>query len=377
MFSGLLPPLERTMTVETIAFHITDRCQLNCDHCLRDPGLKSLDIDVELVRNTLVDARRLYGATETSFTGGEPTLHPRFLELVDAAVDTGYRWRMVSNGERFPRVLASLQAEPKRLKALSAFNFSLDGASETTHDMIRGKGSYRTVLGAVSLAVAHEFPVVLQLTVTRANLDEIEEFALLAAQLGAKRVTFGSMQPSGTFHDWSLGLKFYEFARVVERIQRLSEILTIEVSGDEGFNLVQPMFMCESFLNNTLHIDPSGNLNLCCRYSGIPAGGDDAAALANLNEVSLADAHSAMIRVSANTITARLQALDRGLEDAWDQSPCNFCFKCHGKPHWTAAGPTGPSADRPRWRGAWEPEADKQEAAAARKLELEREGSER
>lgn len=365
------------MTVDTIAFHITDRCQLNCDHCLRDPGLKSIDIDVDLVRDILVEAQRLYGSKETSFTGGEPTLHPRFLDLVDVAVDAGYRWRMVSNGERFPRVLAALQAEPKRLGALSAFNFSLDGATEATHDLVRGKGSYRTVLGAVSLAVAHELPVVLQLTVTRANLDEIEEFALLGAQLGAARVTFGSLQPNGTFHDWSLGLKHDEFVRVVERIQRLSEILTIEVSGDEGFNLIQPMFMCESFLNSTLHFDYGGNLNLCCRYSGIPAGGDDAAEIANLNEVSLAEAHAAMIRTSADTITARLKLLDEGIEDPWDQSPCNFCFKCHGKPHWTSNGPVGPSADRPRWRGAWEPEPEKQQAAEARKTELQQDSGER
>ncbi len=129
------------MTVETIAFHITDRCQLNCDHCLRDPGLKSLDIDVALVAKVLGDAKRLYGASETSFTGGEPTLHPNFVDLIDVAVDLGYRWRMVSNGERFPRVLAALQVEPKRLEALSAFNFSLDGATEATHDLVRGRAA--------------------------------------------------------------------------------------------------------------------------------------------------------------------------------------------------------------------------------------------
>ena len=358
------------MTVKTIAFHVTDRCQLNCDHCLRDPGLKSLDIDVALVARVLAEAKRLYGSTETSFTVGEPTLHPQFIDLVDTAVAHGYRWRMVSNAERFPRVLASLQAVPARLEALSAFNFSLDGATEATHDLVRGKGSYRTVLGAVSLAVAHEFPVVLQLTVTRANVDELEEFALLGAQLGARRVTFGSLQPNGTFHDWALGLKYDEFVRVVERIQRLSEILAIEVSGDEGFNIVQPMFMCDSFLNQTLHIDPSGTLNLCCRYSGIPSGGDDAAEIANVNEVSLAEAHAGMVRASAQTMAARLRALDEGLSDPWDQSPCNFCFKCHGKPHWTAAGPVGPTAGRERWRGAWKPTDEKQEKAELLKTEL-------
>ena len=28
------------MAVDRLIFHLTDRCQLNCDHCLRDPGAK-------------------------------------------------------------------------------------------------------------------------------------------------------------------------------------------------------------------------------------------------------------------------------------------------------------------------------------------------
>ena len=41
------------MSATWIAFHITDRCQLNCDHCLRDPGQKALDIELSLVERVL------------------------------------------------------------------------------------------------------------------------------------------------------------------------------------------------------------------------------------------------------------------------------------------------------------------------------------
>lgn len=359
------------MSVYWIAFHITDRCQLNCDHCLRDPGLKAQDIDVELVDRVLADARRVYDPQEVGLTGGEPTLHPRFYDIVDRVVAHGYRWHMVSNGERFAHVLAALDQDPRRLEAMSSIAFSLDGAEEETHDAIRGEGSYRTVMAAISLAMMRGIPVVLQMTPNRRNVDEIEAFGFLAAQLGAGRVMYSALQATGTLLDYNLYLDFAEHRRVAERIQRLDAILSIPVTADDGFHVDEPFYMCDAISNRTLHIDPAGNLNLCCRYSGIPAGGDDAESLANLGETSLAAAHSEMIRASAETLRARAAALDAGLESQWDRNPCNFCFKVHGKPHWGDQGPLGPRAARQRWRGAWAPDEAKVAEAEARRAALE------
>lgn len=364
------------MSVYWIAFHITDRCQLNCDHCLRDPGLKPKDIDVELVDRVLRDARRVYDPHEVGLTGGEPTLHPRFFEIVDAAVRHGYRWHMVSNGERFPHVLAALESVPARMDAMSSIAFSLDGAEEKTHDAIRGEGSFRTVMAAISLAILREIPVVLQMTPNRRNVAELEAFAFLAAQLGATRVMFSALQATGTLLDYSLFLSFEEHRRVAERIRRLDEILAIPVSADDGFNIDQPFYICDAIASRTLHIDPDGHLNLCCRYSGVPAGGDEAADLADVGSVSLASAHAEMLRVGADTLRARAAALDAGLESPWDRNPCNFCFKVHGKPHWRETGSVGPRAARQRWRGAWAPDAAKIAEAEARRRALEPDATE-
>ena len=358
------------MAVHWIAFHITDRCQLNCDHCLRDPGKHAKDIDVALVDRVLGEARRVYDPQEVAITGGEPTLHPQFYDIVDSAVRHGYTWHIVSNGERFPQVLAKLDEDPRRLAAANSISFSLDGAKEATHDAIRGAGSYKTVMAAVSLAVMRDIPVVLQMTPNRRNVDEIEEFAFLAAQLGAARVMYSALQSTGTLLDWSLYLPFSTHERILHRIRRLDAVLSIPVSADDGFQVDQPFFMCDALSNETLHIDPDGNLNLCCRYSGVPAGGDNAAALANLNEVSLAEAHQQMIQASAATMIARSKALSEGLETQWDRNPCNHCFKTHGKPHWSDAGPVGPKANRERWRGAWTPDEQKVKEAEARRAEI-------
>src|SRR4051812_5153436 len=139
---------------QRIGIHLTDRCQLDCDHCSRDPGDQPLDLPVELLPALLRDARDVYGLRHVSFTGGEPTLHPRFLDMLDMVAAEGAEWDMVTNGRRFARLLARCDERPARRASLRSVSFSLDGATEACHDAIRGEGSYREVLASVAVALA-------------------------------------------------------------------------------------------------------------------------------------------------------------------------------------------------------------------------------
>src|SRR5450432_834852 len=134
------------MAVEWLAFHLTDRCQLDCQHCLRDPERAPKDLALATIKQALSEGRRIYNSGHAAFTGGEPTLHPQFREVVDAAIDTGYTWHVVSNGRRLPWLLQLFRERPLRRERLTSITFSLDGADEATHDSIRGPGSYREVM---------------------------------------------------------------------------------------------------------------------------------------------------------------------------------------------------------------------------------------
>ena len=114
------------MTGQRISFHVTDRCQLNCDHCLRDPGKQPVDLDLKVIDSALEQAHAVYGVQHAALTGGEPTLHPQFEQIVDAIVDRGLTWHMVTNGARFDRVALRLSERPARLAKLKMLNLSLD-----------------------------------------------------------------------------------------------------------------------------------------------------------------------------------------------------------------------------------------------------------
>src|SRR5262245_48967500 len=116
------------MAVAVIGFHLTDRCQLDCQHCLRDPAAKPRDIPLAILQKVLVEAKAVYSAAQVALTGGEPLLHPEFEAILDAIVASDLRWHLVTNGKRFSRLLELMKRVPARRERLTAVNFSLDGA---------------------------------------------------------------------------------------------------------------------------------------------------------------------------------------------------------------------------------------------------------
>src|SRR5262245_50431373 len=138
-----------------LAFHLTDRCQLDCQHCLRDPDQKPKDLPLPIVRKVLAEAKAIYRSGQVALTGGEPTLHPDIDGVLDAIVEHDFTWHIVTNAKRFPAFFQRQKAAPERLARLTAVNFSLDGADEVTHDAIRGAGSYREVMLGATVCAAH------------------------------------------------------------------------------------------------------------------------------------------------------------------------------------------------------------------------------
>jgi MoaA/NifB/PqqE/SkfB family radical SAM enzyme len=345
------------MALQRLTFHITDRCQLNCDHCLRDPDATAKDLDLPLIISVLDQARALFDTKHVGLTGGEPALHPKFFEIVDAIVDRGYTWHVVSNGERFERTLQKLSERPVRLAQMKLLNFSLDGANRETHDAIREQGSFRNVLQAVSLCRAREIPFLLQITLNARNVEQIEEMALLASQLGAERLAYNFTQPTGTFLDRSLHLPPSEWKRALDRINRVRTTFKIAVVHSEIAPHDEPFHMCEMWRQEHLHVDPSGQLNLCCQHAGVPARGELSDVAGDLHHMSLAQAHLRFTEIVNRTVEARLELLASGIRlDEWDRNfSCNWCLKRFGKPHWVDGGTDGPEAARARWRGGWAP----------------------
>lgn len=125
---------------ETISLFLTRRCNLKCGMCgqwgergvFKNYSAETLQQQLDLATiNRLLKECRSYKPTITLF-GGEPMLHPEWLEIVRSAKQNGLRCNIVTNA-----VLLRQHAEEIVDSGLDEIIFSLDGPEEI-HDQSRG-----------------------------------------------------------------------------------------------------------------------------------------------------------------------------------------------------------------------------------------------
>ncbi|MFZ2040349.1 MAG: radical SAM protein, partial [Desulfobacterales bacterium] len=121
--------------------------------------------------------------TNVIFLGGEPTLHPDLAQAVQSARRLGYQSVTIdTNGYLFHDILARVTPAE-----VDYFSFSLDGASAPTNDRIRGAGSYAACTAGIRSAAAAGFATSVIFTVSRDNLDELQQMPPLLQTLGVER----------------------------------------------------------------------------------------------------------------------------------------------------------------------------------------------
>lgn len=83
--------------------NLTNRCNLACKWCIcaNHTGLVSLDTEA-YITNFLPDFRRMGGKAITLSGGGEPTLHPDFIQFVTRTYGIGLDVGLMTNGTYLP-----------------------------------------------------------------------------------------------------------------------------------------------------------------------------------------------------------------------------------------------------------------------------------
>ena len=160
---------------------ITDHCNLECPICIVDNQYANhiSNADFSGIIDTLL---RNEGQCESvALSGGEPTSHPRLLELIDIANrDEIGRVVIITNGIRLGKDRALAQA----IKAKGAYvALQLDGFTADAHEKIRGRDLCAEKEAA--LAMLREFAIPTQLIFVAArgvNEDQIGRIVELFLQ---------------------------------------------------------------------------------------------------------------------------------------------------------------------------------------------------
>ena len=140
----------------------------------------------ELVCRNMKMWRRM-GGSKLSILGGEPTLHPRFNEILKAAREIGFEKLILNtNGlAQARRVLANVGP-----KEFSYIQISLDGASASTHDPVRGNGTFRQAWATTAELAVRGFDTRVICTVNKNNISDCLDLLKMADETGISLVKF-------------------------------------------------------------------------------------------------------------------------------------------------------------------------------------------
>ena len=194
---------------------LVDSCNLPCPTCyadspLRDDGgVDCLSVEEFWRRIDAVIARK--GALEIlQLSGGEPTLHPQFFEILERVLrDERIGYTLLNtNGVRiareddFVRRLGELHRAHRRFELYLQF----DGPQEAGQAELRGADLRRIREQAIERAGAYGLPTTLAMTVTADNARHLGNTLRFGLQRESVRgITFQPMFGSGRTHWVQLG----------------------------------------------------------------------------------------------------------------------------------------------------------------------------
>ena len=161
---------------------LTGKCNFNCLHCFNavdNAPLMSEWTWEELV--PLLDECRITGINGFFITGGEPMLHPRFMDVMRAIYDRGmFVITINTNGSFLTRPKLD---EMRSFGCVPLMKISFDGVG--WHDWLRNrKGAEAKALDAIRLCVDNGFPVCVHTNVHRKNVDSLKDTMHMLADMG-------------------------------------------------------------------------------------------------------------------------------------------------------------------------------------------------
>ena len=161
---------------------VTGKCNLNCLHCFnaKDNAPLNTELSYEDILNILDQARDI-GVHAFTLTGGEPLVHPRFLDIVKAIYERDmYIFELNTNGLLINQKMLDTF---KELNCYPLIKISFDGVGY--HNWIRQhpKAEDLTVK-AIKLCIENGFRVKAQVQVNRKNVDVMMDTASLLNELG-------------------------------------------------------------------------------------------------------------------------------------------------------------------------------------------------
>jgi MoaA/NifB/PqqE/SkfB family radical SAM enzyme len=204
---------------------LTYECNNRCIFCLDSDTHDGEMRDPEDVKRQILDGRKK-GATRLILSGGEPTIHPRFIDFVRLGKLAGYRriqtvtnGRLFSYGNFYDRCLEA---------GLQEITFSIHGPNARVHDALVGvKGAYEEEMAGLRRALADGRPIVnVDVVINRGNVKVLPEMLEGLYAEGVREFDLLQVVPFGRAFTEGRDTLFYDLEEAAPYLRKALEFST-------------------------------------------------------------------------------------------------------------------------------------------------------
>lgn len=151
------------------SFAITSKCNLRCIYCYGDFNQKGIFFDFLRIEPLFLELSKK-GVITLELSGGEPLMHPNFLEILELSLKYFYRVNIISNGVLFKsNILNLIQKEKNRI----GVQVSIDGCTEETNSKVRDvKNTWESTFNNIKSLRDRNIYYRVVYMLTKSNFDE-------------------------------------------------------------------------------------------------------------------------------------------------------------------------------------------------------------
>lgn len=250
-----------------VSVELTYKCNFFCRHCYIDSGPERKEFaDSKKLIQVLNSLSADYAVSVIEISGGEPTLHPDFLDIVKYCAEHFPFISVITNGYI---INMDYIGELSKYKSNLSFQISLSGDNQEYVDWFCDKkGAFEHAKTAIKLLSKEGFKVRVAMLITPKNMNSVFNTASLAKKLGAMSFVIspivqlgrGQLYPELSFDHVFTHRNIPKLNDIAEKLEKkFGNFVTKspEFKESEGKDL-----LC-GVGNAVMSITPDGNIKLC------------------------------------------------------------------------------------------------------------------
>ena len=181
----------------TVVAELSYRCPLKCVYCSNPVDFHAMldELSTEQWCRTFTEAADL-GVVQLHLSGGEPLVRKDILPLVQHAQACDLYTNLITGGT----LLDEDRLKELKTAGLEHIQLSIQDTDQRTADLIAGMPAYDKKLASAESIRKLDFPLTINITLHRLNIERVSEIIRLAAELGAQRLELANTQ----YYAWAL-----------------------------------------------------------------------------------------------------------------------------------------------------------------------------